>query len=774
VLAGDAAAPAARSETPVAGRLSEVIVTSRRREERLQDVPAAVSVIDGRTLEGTRTFNTQNLALLVPSLYYNSANPRNTAYTLRGLGSSTLSISAANDGIEPGVGFYVDEVYHARPATAAFDFTDVERIEVLRGPQGTLFGKNTTGGAIHVISRPPSFEPQASGELAFGGQDLLQARASVSGPIGEQVAGRVSALSTRRAGTLRNVRTGDDLNALDSFAVRGQLLFAPGPGLRLRLIGDVADLDSACCTQPYLRVGQSRRSPARQFPALAAGLGYRPPSLDVYDRLTDVDAALRVDTREGGVALLADWQRAAGTLTSVTAWRYWDWDVANDRDFTGLPIQSVQRIPSRQDQYSQELRFAGTPEGPWRYVAGIYAFSQSITGEPTSIYGAEAAYWLLDPGNFRTPIPRNLLDGYGQSGRSRFRLDSQAVFGELERDLSARLTATLGLRYTRERKVGRYATDVFGGPDLTAFGPAAAAELRRAQASILRPQSYEARDHDGSLSGRANLAFELATGRIAYLAYAHGYKSGGVNMSGLPLDAANRPALGTAVIGDEVHRAAELGFKSTGFDGRATLNVAAYRTVVEDYQANVVSSVETAALRAYPANVPQVRVQGVELDLTANPLPGLALRASLAFADGENTDYPEGPCPLELQSAGTAACDLTGAPLAGLSRWSSSLGAEYRVATGAGQLVLRLDVASRSGYSGDVSASRYTWIDGHDVANAGIGYESAAGWAVEVFARNLLDERYLTALTLQSGNSGLVLGQPGDPRLVGVAIRAAY
>ena len=140
--------------------LEEIVVTARYRSENLQTIPLAASVVDGETLDRSHTVNTQQLTQFVPSLYYNSANPRNTAYTIRGLGSNTLSISAANDGIEPGVGFYVDQVYHGRPATAAFDFTDIERVEVLRGPQGTLFGKNTTDGAIHVISREPTFQPE--------------------------------------------------------------------------------------------------------------------------------------------------------------------------------------------------------------------------------------------------------------------------------------------------------------------------------------------------------------------------------------------------------------------------------------------------------------------------------------------------------------------------------------------------------------------------------------------------------------------------------------
>lgn len=334
--------------------LERVIVTARRREESLQSVPAAVSVVSDDLLDSSYTVNTQQLSQLVPSLYYNSANPRNTAYTIRGLGSNTLSISAANDGIEPGVGFYVDQVYHGRPATASFDFTDIERVEVLRGPQGTLFGKNTTAGAIHIVSREPTFEPEGNAEISYGDDDFVQAKGAIAGAMFKDVvAGRVSAQVTQRDGLLTNVNTGEKLNELGNYAVRGQLLFVPDENLKLRLIGDVSDLDSACCTQSFLRVGESRRSPARQFPALAAGLGYEPPSRDVYDRLTDIDTDLRIDTQDGGVTLIADWDLGPMTLTSVSAWRYWDWNVANDRDYTGIPIQSVQRIPSRQDQYSQ-------------------------------------------------------------------------------------------------------------------------------------------------------------------------------------------------------------------------------------------------------------------------------------------------------------------------------------------------------------------------------------------------------------------------------------
>jgi iron complex outermembrane receptor protein len=780
-LPAAAQAPAPASQT-VQVR-DTVIVTARRREEDLQDVPAAVSVVGGDLLDKSYTVNTQGLTQLVPSLYYNSANPRNTAYTIRGLGSNTLSISAANDGIEPGVGFYIDQVYHGRPATAAFDFSDIEQIEVLRGPQGTLFGKNTTAGAINITTRGPTFEPEANAEISYGDYDYIQAKASVSGPLfGDTVAGRLSGVITQRDGVIQNVRTGQDLNTLNNYALRGQLLFVPFEDLRIRLTADVSDLDSVCCTQVHLRVGQSLRGAGRQYPALAANLPaslggpYAPPSTDVYDRLSDIDADLRIDTQDGGLSAIVDYDLGPVALTSVSAWRYWDWDVANDRDYTGVPIQLTQRIPSRQDQYSQEFRVASTGDGPLSYVGGVYFFSQKITGRPTSVYGPAAAYWLLNPANFPgATIPRDpalgqtLLDGYGQRGDTSFKMKSYAAFGEANYAFTDRLTATLGLRYTYEDKEGRYATQVFGGVPAPAGSQLAAAKL-----SIFRPQSYTAADDGGSLSGRANVSYQFTDDLLAYASYSRGFKSGGLNMSGLPLDAQNNPALATAVIEDETNTTYEVGLKSSWLGDRAILNLAGFWTTVEDFQANIVSSLETAAIRSYPSNVPEVRVRGVEADGEILLFDGFTLRASVAYADGENTDYPNGPCPIEVQTAATVACDLTGRSLSGLSLWSGMIGFDYELPLGDGALVIHSDTSARSGYNSDASSSRYTWIDGYSLTNASVGYRFNAGWEVSVFARNLFDEDYIQALTIQTGNSGLILGQPSDPRLVGLTVRAQY
>ena len=746
----------------------EILITARRRLENAQAVPAAVSVIDGDLIERSYTVNTGQLSLLVPSLTYSSANPRNTAITIRGLGSSVIGISQANDGLEPGVGFYVDQVYHARPATAAFDFVDIDHIEVLRGPQGTLFGKNTTAGAIHIITRAPSFDWQAQGEASYGAQDFVQARAAISGPIiDDRLAFRLSGLVTRRDGVLHNLTTGSAQNGINNQSVRGQLLWAADDTLSVRFTGDWNSFNSACCTQVYLRIATSMRPAARQFPALAAGLGYAPPSLDVFDRLTDIDARLAVDTNEGGLSLVSEWTLGSAILTAVSAWRFWNWNAANDRDFTGLPIQLVQGIPSRQDQISQEFRIASTGDSRLGYVLGIYYFRQIITGRPMSIYGPAAAHWLIGPttGTLPVSVPSNLLDGYGQDGRTRFATDSYAVFGETDWKATDRLTVTGGLRYTIEHKAGDYATTVSGGPETT--NPA----LIAAKLSVLRPQTYAARNNDGSLSGRANAAYQLADGVFAYVNFAHGDKSGGINMSGLPLDASNQPALATAVVRPERNRTWEAGLKTDLFDRRLRVNLTGYLTRVRDFQATIVDASQTAALRGYLSNIPKVTVNGLEADAVAAPLAGLQLRAAVAFANGRYAEYPQGPCPLELQGVAITACDLTGGRLPGLSRWSTTIGGDYALAIGnTGQMFIHADSNWRSSQQGDPALSKFTLIDGQNVTNAVIGFRAANGWTISVFARNLFNSNHIQNLPIQAGNSGLILGEPNEPRIIGATL----
>jgi iron complex outermembrane receptor protein len=763
------ALPAQAQTTPEADT-DDIVVTARQRAESVQTVPIAVSVVSGEQLDRAYTVNTQQLSLLVPSLNYSSANPRNTAFTIRGLGSSVVAVSQANDGLEGGVGFYIDQVYHARPATAAFDFSDIDRIEVLRGPQGTLFGKNSTAGAISITTRLPTFTPEASEEISVGSFNDVQAKASASLPLTDTIAARISGLVTRRDGVIRNIVTGEDHNGIGNQAVRGQLLFQPNDRVSVRLIADFTNFESNCCTQVYFRVAPTLKPAARQYPALAAGVGYTPASLDPYDRVTDIDAALGVNTNEGGVSAIANWNLGAATLTSVSAWRFWNWDAANDRDYTGLPIQLVQHIPSRQDQYSQEVRLASNGEGALSYVGGLYFFRQRVIGRPISIYGPLAAYYLIGPttGAAATPVPGNLLDGFGSDGRTDFQSNSYAAFGEVNWRPLRGLTITGGLRYTYEKKKGSYDTFTFGGLQTTN------AALNSAKLSILRGQDYAARVNGGALTGRANLAYQFTPDILGYASFARGAKSGGINMSGLPLDNANQPALNTAVVKPEQNTTYEVGLKTRLFERRLTLNVDAYYTRVTDFQANVTDTGAAAALRTYLANIPKVTVKGIEADANVQVSKRFSLNASAAYADGKYVSYPKGPCPIERIGSATTICDLSGIALPSLPKWSVTYGGDYTLPIDplGGSIALHLDGRSQTKQFGDPTGSAYTVIGGYTLVNGSVGFRSRRGWEIAVFARNLFDRDYIQNVTIQAGNTGLILATPSDPRTVGVTFRA--
>jgi len=313
-----------------------IIVTARRRDEDIQDVPIALSVIDAAQVDSQGLFNINRLTQIQPTLQLYSTNPRNTFINIRGIGAP---FGLTNDGFEQGVGIYIDQVYYNRIASATLDFVDVEQVEVLRGPQGTLYGKNTTAGAINIRTRAPSFTFEGRAELSVGNYDFKQAKATISGPISNTIAARISLSSTDRRGTILNVKTGQNVNSLDNLGIRGALLWQPSDSFKVTLSGDYNIQDPICCVQIYARVGTTQRAANRQYAALIARFpGYAVPSTDPFDRVTDLDANIRARNEHGGVSALVEWELGKFALTSVSAYRWWDWTPANDRDFTGLPI----------------------------------------------------------------------------------------------------------------------------------------------------------------------------------------------------------------------------------------------------------------------------------------------------------------------------------------------------------------------------------------------------------------------------------------------------
>ena len=314
--------------------------------------------MSGELVADAGAFNVNRLKELIPTVQFYSTNPRNSAINIRGLGAP---FGLTNDGIEPGVGLYIDGVFYARPAAATLDFLDVERVEVLRGPQGTLFGKNTTAGAINVTTRKPTLHAaRANVELNYGNFGFVQAKASVSGRSADKVAGRVSFSGTSATASSTTPRRGDDVNDLNNLGVRGQVLFAPSD-----TVGRQRRRSTTRGSARGLHAGGRRRraDAAPGQPAVRADR--RRPRLHAAE-LQRVRSADRRRHAAGSPTRISaaprstiDWKVGPGRLTSTTAWRYWDWNPSNDRDFIGLPVTTISAAPSKQRQWTQEVRYAG-------------------------------------------------------------------------------------------------------------------------------------------------------------------------------------------------------------------------------------------------------------------------------------------------------------------------------------------------------------------------------------------------------------------------------
>jgi iron complex outermembrane receptor protein len=474
--------------------LSEIVVTARRREESAQNIPIAITVVGGPIIDDAGAFNVNRVKELVPSVQLYSSNPRNTTLNIRGLGST---FGLTNDGIDPGVGFYVDGIYYARPAATTLDFIDIEQIEVLRGPQGTLFGKNTTAGAFNIKTRAASFTPGANFEVSYGNLGFIQAKASVTGPLGKKFAGRLSFSGTQRDGVLYNVSTQKPVNDLNNLGWRGQLLYKPSQSVNITLIGDASRQRPDGYAQVVAGVVPTQRADYRQFEQIIADLNYDLPSWNPFDRVIDHNTTWRSRNDLGGIALNVDAKIGTGTLTSSTAWRYWNWDPSNDRDFTALPVLTLSQATSKHEQWTQEIRYAGDFSSRLSGVVGVFVIGQDLQSDPFHIEESGSAQWRFSQSTtsplWETP---GLFDGYGIRTKSRLQTFGAAAFGQLDWAITDQLHVLPGIRYNYDKKEVEFNRQTYGG--LETDDP----ELLALKRLVYTDQAFTADVDDTNFSGQ--------------------------------------------------------------------------------------------------------------------------------------------------------------------------------------------------------------------------------------------------------------------------------
>jgi iron complex outermembrane recepter protein len=747
--AASGAADAADSGTAI----EEVVVTARHRSENLQSVPVSVSALGADILKRTNTSNIAQIALLVPSLTFTFFNARNANLNIRGLGNN---VGLANDGIEPGVGFYVDQVYYNRPATATFDLIDVSQVEVLNGPQGTLFGKNSTAGAVTVATEAPTFTPEVTGGLSGGNLGYFQGWGAVSGPIvDDRLAGRLTFATTTREGLLTNTTHDGEVNDYRNLNVRAQLLWTPTTNFKMRLIGDYSNQKTNCCDEVLSGIVSPPNG--KNFVTLAESFGYT-PIVDPFNRRSVSNSPIHANQETGGVSAEEDWSLSKFVVTSISSWRFWNWWPANDADYTPLSVLTVAQNEDFQQQYSQELRIASAGANRIDYVGGLFAFYEHVKALGETQYGDAATAFLLSPA-----LPSLVADGYTLHTFPTYNTTSLAAFGQATWHVTSRWNLTGGLRYTYDIKDGTFAQVASGGVPLT--GPLAVFQpLRNALGTS---DAFSVSVDKGDISGMADISFQAAPDVMTYLTFSQGFKSGGLNLAQLP------PGI-PSVIAPESIELFEGGVKSTLFDHRVTLNADIFFEDDTNYQANLIN---TQLFKLYLSNIPKVQSQGVEADMHAQPVDGLTLYTSAIYDRAIYALYPNAPCGIE--NITQPFCNLNGAPLAGVPRWSVSAGGEYSHTVSFGpkqtSIYAGLDYTYHSSLYSASTDSIYSKLPGLSLLNVRAGLRAAdSAWDLYFWAKNVFNKNYLTFVGSAPGNTGALYSQLGDPRTYGVTFRFHY
>ncbi|MDH4567166.1 TonB-dependent receptor [Pseudomonas sp. BN414] len=738
-----AAKPTAKEDTA----LEKVTVTARRREEDVQEVPTPITTLSGDNLEAQKVYKVQDLQQVLPSVNVAYIHARQSSVAVRGIGNNP-----ASDGLEGSAGIYLDNIYLGRPGMAVFDLLDVEQLELLRGPQGTLFGKNTTAGVINISTRKPTFTPERSLQLSGGERGYFQGKGSVSGALAESVAGRLSFYRTREDGYIDNQHDSRTFVGGEREGARGQLLFEPNEDFSLRWITDYNQEDST--NGVWALYGVSDR-----FRQRAALIGAN-PQLDVKKREVNIDSVQSVNVWQGGSSIEANWNLDSGyTVTSISGYRYWHFVPHNDADLTDVSAIIDSGVEVHDRQFSQEFRLASPTGGAFDYVLGAYLFNQNLGNNTRTQYGPFADLYL-------TGVNRNLLNNVSTQTNGKIETDSFALFGQGNWHITDRLDFTFGLRGTYEEKqarLHRFAPE--GGAPLTG----ALAAARQAQLGALDTGDFGL--HNAAPSGLLSLSYKVSDGLLGYASLAHGEKSGGVNLvapvAGLGSD--------SLIVGPERANDAELGFKSTLDDGRLLFNANIFWTGIHGYQATTLTTTASSLTPvSVLANAGSVRSRGVEFESTWRPLRGLTLNANGSFNDVTYLSFKDAPCPGEINTVTpTAKCDLTGERVVGASRWIGNVNGEYTWQTGNGlRPYVNASYSYRSEAEGTLDNSELSKIDGYGLANFAAGIRADLGDGLldtSLWVRNAFDKDYY--LTAFAFSNGAYTASVGQPRTAGVSLR---
>ncbi|WP_246447576.1 TonB-dependent receptor [Novosphingobium flavum] len=739
--APEAPIPAAEAADEAAGGSYDIVVTAGRREERLQDVPTAVSALSKEQFQVGGIGRSANEVLsLVPNASAGTQQHGRPRWWIRGVGAGQQQLDLANP-----VGFYLDDVYISNSSATGLPLFDIERVEILRGPQGTLWGKNTTGGAINVISKRPSLSGDDENylKLEYGSYDDKIAEGGVGAVIvPDKLAVRGSFRIDDRDGRFTNLFTGQNSNAISDQVFRGQILAKPTDDLEALL---------SLHYRRYKTDGSYWNTASYAASGVYRG-GYV-PSTD--QDTTNTNAPEWTNNKQVGGSLHLDWHPGDLTLTSITGYERFDSRSAGDNDYTPFEIsRGYSNASSR--QWSQELRLTSPKDQTLSWIVGAFYFNEKIRSNAYSAALPETAVPALAGGGATVAFSNTRYNHKTESG---------AVFASGTLNISDRFKLTLGGRWTRETKQLEFNR-------LASASAATASWSNYAQWWNSYTGTYGgAGTFSGNLSRTwdaftydATPSFQIDRHNLIYFKYSHGLKSGGFNT------AATLPAALIAVEPERLN-SYEVGYKSQWLDGAVTLNLTGFHYDYRNVQVNVVGPNPGAVggtTVSYLQNAAKGHVDGAEVELAVRPVENLHLNAALGLL---NTRYDQ----FNVLNGGA---NLSGAQFVRSPHTTLNVAASYTVPLrNSGNIEFEADAryTSLQYYyvtPQDPATRYYTSQPGYTLANARITYTTADDkFSVSAFVNNLLNARYLNhSLVAASATVTGDVVQWGDPRTWGASV----
>jgi iron complex outermembrane recepter protein len=808
-----------------------IIVTATKREQTLQDVPVAVSVTSGAAIERSNVRDLIDLQTLVPSLKVGQLqSSANTNFIIRGFGNG-----ANNAGIEPSVGVFIDGVYRSRSAAQIGDLANIQRVEVLRGPQSTLFGKNASAGIISIVTKEPQFEFGGGAEVSYGNFDALVVRANVTGPISESIAFSLEGNYNKRDGYIDVVNLGTKSNDRNRWGVRGQLLIEPSETFKIRLIGDYDKIDEICCGVANVVNGPT--GGAVNF--LAGGVGLVPNQPFSYRVFQNFESVNKI--KNYGFSGQIDFDLTDQlALTSVSAYRAVRSFTNQDSDFTSADLIGDNRADTAINTYTQELRIASDFDGPLNFLLGGFYFKEDIDIESQLLFGnnfrsyASLLSGTIPPGG---PLPAGpnytLLERlgfapagtFGAQGQGRFenydyKNKAWSIFGQVDFELTDGLTLTGGFNYTKDKKTvasNNSSTDAFSNVDLVqvgaalGFAPAARATpcappnvtngvncnalLALRPLQFLPPflnfpnavESGRTSDSDWSYTIRANYKFN--SNLSAYLTHATGFKATSFNLStdsrpfptdfipGSPFAVPPPAASPIRTAGLAVNNLTA-GTRYAGPED-ATVYEFGLKGQFPGFGFNL--AVFKQVLKGFQSNV--FTGTGFVLgNAEKQSTRGFEIDATITPTKGLNftAAYTYLDPKLDRFTGGSAfnatnsivPTDLSGRTPTGISRHSVTVGGTYNMEVGGGNaLIVHTDYQMNSAYQ---IAQGLPYKAAIESLNASLAFAMENGLEFSVWGRNLTEPQYNPVIFASVAQSGSLSGYPPPPSTYGASIKFKF